>query len=92
MRREKRDERRERERGQTNCLTVGRIIRLKFQNLTRVFNYLQDSNFRPAGINSELIKDRTVWEASWTALWRVLVVSQVRGLRCDGFSDSWTAS
>ena len=35
--------------------TFGRIIRSKVQNLTRVFNYLHDSNsnFRLAGINSE---------------------------------------
>ena len=51
----------------TNCHIMirknpyGRIIRTKVQNLTRVFNYLHDSNsiFRPAGNNSELLKAHT---------------------------------
>ena len=54
---------------QTNCLimirkkkTVWRNIRSKVQNLTRVFNYVHDSNsiFRPARINSEIISGGTV--------------------------------
>ena len=40
---------------------VGRIIRSKVQNLTRVFSCLLDSNFRPARINSELISWRIVY-------------------------------
>ena len=42
--------------------TVGRIIRSKVQNITRVFNYVRDSNsiFRPAGINLERVSARTV--------------------------------
>ena len=41
-------------------IPVGRLIRSKVQNLTRVFNYLLDSNsnLRPARINSELISGR----------------------------------
>ena len=40
----------------------GRIVRSKVHNLTRVFIYLHDSNsnFRPAGIDPELVSDRTV--------------------------------
>ena len=40
----------------------GLIIRSKVQNLTRVFDYLYDSNsnFPPAGMNSELVSARTV--------------------------------
>ena len=43
--------------------TFGRIIRSEVQNLTHVFNYLHDlnSNFRPAGIYSEWVRDRIVW-------------------------------
>ena len=43
--------------------TFGWIIRSEVQSLTRVFNYLHDSNsnFRPAGIYSEWVRDRIVW-------------------------------
>ena len=42
--------------------TVGRIIRSKVQNLTRVFSCVHYSNsiFRPAGINLERVSARTV--------------------------------
>ena len=42
-------------------IPFGRKIRSKVQNLTCVFNYLHDSNsiFRPAGINSELLRAHT---------------------------------